>query len=146
VLTGQSLPVEETPDVAAAAAGVSERTHVLFMCTSGRSGTGTMLVVGTGMNSAYGEIAHGLSLRRLETEFERGVRRFGYLLTRNILTSTATRAGTEPACGPGTDTEPPGDPGFPYTDCQPRPTSPRFSELILHVEGPRSGGLPVIRA
>jgi P-type Mg2+ transporter len=85
VLTGESLPVEKTPGVAAAAAGVSERTHVLFMGTSVRSGTGTMLVVGTGMNTAYGEIAHRLSLRPPETEFERGVRRFGYLLTRIIL-------------------------------------------------------------
>lgn len=82
VLTGESMPVEKTPGAAPAAATVPERTGVLFMGTSVRSGSGRMLVVATGMETAYGGIARRLSLRPPETEFERGIRRFGYLLTR----------------------------------------------------------------
>jgi Mg2+-importing ATPase len=41
-----------------------------------------MLVVRTGAATAYGEIADRLRLRPPETEFERGVRQYGYLLMR----------------------------------------------------------------
>jgi Mg2+-importing ATPase len=41
-----------------------------------------MLVVRTGTATAYGEIAERLRLRPPETEFERGVRQYGYLLMR----------------------------------------------------------------
>lgn len=85
VLTGESMPVEKAPGSVPPTAPPSDRTNVLFMGTSVRSGTGRMVVVATGMRTAYGEIARRLTLRPPETEFERGLRRFGYLLTRIIL-------------------------------------------------------------
>jgi Mg2+-importing ATPase len=85
VLTGESMPVEKTPGVTAAGASLAERTNVLFMGTSVRSGTGRIVVAGTGTRTAYGDIAWRLSLRPPATEFERGLHRFGYLLTRIIL-------------------------------------------------------------
>ncbi len=55
------------------------------MGTSVRSGTGRMLVVRIGMETAFGKVSRKLALRAPETEFERGIRRFGYLLTRVIV-------------------------------------------------------------
>jgi Mg2+-importing ATPase len=52
------------------------------MGTSVRSGTARILIVGTGARTAIGEIAHKLAQRPPETDFERGLRQFGYLLTR----------------------------------------------------------------
>ena len=44
------------------------------------SGSGKAEIVSTGQGTRFGKIAESLRLRRPETEFERGVRRFGYLL------------------------------------------------------------------
>ena len=81
VLTGETFPVEKKPEPVAAQASLSERTNVVFMGTSVRSGTARVLIVQTGTATAFGQIAERLSLRPPETEFERGIRHFGYLLT-----------------------------------------------------------------
>ena len=44
------------------------------------SGSGKAEIIATGQRTRFGKIAESLRLRRPETEFERGVRRFGYLL------------------------------------------------------------------
>ncbi len=81
VLTGETFPVEKKAGPVAARAGMSERVNMVFMGTSARSGTARALVVQTAINTAFGQIAERLTLRPPETEFERGIRRFGYLLT-----------------------------------------------------------------
>ena len=55
------------------------------MGTNVRSGSAKVLIVETGINTAFGQIADRLSLRPPETEFERGIRRLGYLLTEVML-------------------------------------------------------------
>ncbi len=81
VLTGETFPVEKMPGVLAEGAGLAERTNVVFMGTSVRSGSGKVLIVQTGQQTAFGQIANKLTLRAPETEFEHGVRRLGFLLT-----------------------------------------------------------------
>src|SRR5258708_35036883 len=73
-LTGETFPVEKTPDQVPAEASLSQRTNVVFMGTSVRSGKGKALVVETGKATAFGKIAERLRLRPPETEFERGIR------------------------------------------------------------------------
>jgi Mg2+-importing ATPase len=85
VLTGETFPVEKTPGVVAADAALSERSNCVFMGTNVRSGTANVAIVRTGRATVYGEIAGSLALRPPLTEFERGIRRFGYLLTRLML-------------------------------------------------------------
>jgi Mg2+-importing ATPase len=55
------------------------------MGTSVRSGTARVVISQIGSDPAYGPIAKRLSLRPPETDFERGVRQFGYLLTQVML-------------------------------------------------------------
>ena len=55
------------------------------MGTSVGSGAARVLIVQTGRATVFGQIAQRLSLRPPETEFERGIQRFGYLLTRVML-------------------------------------------------------------
>ncbi len=81
VLTGETFPVEKKPNPVDARAGMPERTNTVFMGTSARSGSARALIVQTGAGTAFGRIAERLTLRPPETEFERGIRRFGYLLT-----------------------------------------------------------------
>ncbi|MGB5556755.1 MAG: magnesium-translocating P-type ATPase [Paracoccaceae bacterium] len=84
-LTGESFPVEKRPGDVAANATLPERTNMMFQSTSVRSGTARMLVVQTGRATAYGAIAEGLAGAEPETDFERGIRHFGYLLTRVMM-------------------------------------------------------------
>jgi Mg2+-importing ATPase len=84
-LTGEAFPVEKLSGTSAADATLAERTHCAFMGTSVRSGTGRVLIVKTGAATTYGAIAERLRLRPPETDFERGIRQYGYLLMRIML-------------------------------------------------------------
>jgi Mg2+-importing ATPase len=81
VLTGETFPVEKMPGMSPESAGLADRTNVVFMGTNVRSGSAKVLVVQTGSQTAFGQIADRLTLRPPETEFERGIRKLGYLLT-----------------------------------------------------------------
>jgi P-type Mg2+ transporter len=85
VLTGESFPAEKRPGPVPASAPLAERTNCVFLGTNVRSGTACGLVVRTGPSTQFGSIAHRLTLRPPETEFDRGLRRFGYLLTTAML-------------------------------------------------------------
>ncbi|MDR5694827.1 MAG: magnesium-translocating P-type ATPase [Armatimonadota bacterium] len=84
-LTGETFPVRKEPGTAPAQAGLADRTNTVFMGTSVHSGWARVLVVQTGVSTAFGQIAHRLTLRPPETEFERGIRRLGHLLTEIML-------------------------------------------------------------
>ena len=81
VMTGETFPVEKQTGPVDASATNTERTNVVFMGTNVRSGTGRALVFACGAQTEYGAIADRLALRAPETEFERGIRQFGQLLT-----------------------------------------------------------------
>ena len=84
-LTGESFPVEKHPGVVDPGAALSQRSNCVFLGTNVRSGTALSLVVLTGRSTEFGAIAGRLSLRAPETEFDRGIRHFGYLLTSAML-------------------------------------------------------------
>lgn len=84
-LTGEAFPVEKRACEVPPDAPLAERSNSLFMGTSVRSGDALMLVVETGPATVYGELAGRLGQRQPETEFERGLRRFGYMLTQFML-------------------------------------------------------------
>jgi Mg2+-importing ATPase len=85
VLTGESFPVQKRPGTVDASAEIVERTNCVFLGTNVRSGTARCLVIATGAATAFGTIAHRLTLRPPETEFDRGIRHFGYLLMTTML-------------------------------------------------------------
>ncbi len=79
-LTGEAYPVSKVPGVISASAPFAKRTNSLFMGTHVVCGTARVLVVRTGTSTEFGIISQQLQMRTPETEFERGVRHFGYLL------------------------------------------------------------------
>ncbi len=81
VLTGETFPVEKMPGILPESTGLAERTNVVFMGTNVSSGDARVLIVETGLNTAFGQIAGRLTLRPPENEFERGIRKLGFLLT-----------------------------------------------------------------
>ncbi len=79
-LTGETFSAEKTAGVLPQATSLSQRTNSLFMGTNVVSGSAQAVVVGTGVQTEFGKVSERLKLRSPETEFEHGVRHFGYLL------------------------------------------------------------------
>ncbi|GKS60187.1 hypothetical protein YTPLAS18_37140 [Nitrospira sp.] len=79
-LTGETYPVEKLPGVLSSRTPLARRSNSLFLGTHVVSGTGTAVVVAVGRATEFGRISQRLRLRPPETEFERGVRRLGFLL------------------------------------------------------------------
>ena len=79
-LTGETYPAEKTAGILPQATSLSQRTNSLFMGTNVVSGSAQAVVVGTGSKTEFGKVSERLKLRPPETEFEHGVRHFGYLL------------------------------------------------------------------
>jgi Mg2+-importing ATPase len=84
-LTGESFPVEKSPGACPADAQVAGRTNCVFLGTSVRSGAGEAVVVATGRRTEFGDIAEQLRTKPIETDFARGIRRFGYMLVRVMI-------------------------------------------------------------
>lgn len=81
-LTGESLPVEKSAnDLAAAIHAVADADNSVFLGTAVQTGIGTAVVACTGNKTEFGEIAKRLAMRPPETEFGRGIRQFGLMLT-----------------------------------------------------------------
>ena len=81
-LTGESFPVEKRPGALAANTPLRDRCNSVFLGSSVRSGTATVLVTHTGGATVFGELAAGLKHRPPETRFALGARRFGDMLLR----------------------------------------------------------------
>jgi len=79
-LTGETFPAEKTVGILPPGTSLSQRTNSLFMGTNVVSGNAQAVVAGTGSETEFGKISDRLKLRPPETEFEHGVRQFGYLL------------------------------------------------------------------
>ncbi|MEJ2148495.1 MAG: HAD-IC family P-type ATPase [Chloroflexota bacterium] len=79
-LTGETYPVEKTPGSFPADTPLVKRGNTLFMGTHVVSGSGQALMVLTGKDTELGKVSERLKLRPPETDFEHGIRRFGYFL------------------------------------------------------------------
>ncbi|WP_411821891.1 magnesium-translocating P-type ATPase [Leptospira sp. 'Mane'] len=79
-LTGETFPVEKSPSVLAEESGLAQRTNCLWMGTHVVTGSGKAVVVKVGKDTEFGKVSESLKVRPEETEFERGIRRFGNFL------------------------------------------------------------------
>jgi Mg2+-importing ATPase len=85
-LTGESMPVEKEAGVAIEKEDKSpSAASLVFLGTSVVSGTGIVCVTATGSRTSFGLISARLRDRTGETEFERGLRQFGFLIMRVVL-------------------------------------------------------------
>ncbi len=79
-MTGETYPVEKLVGILPTETPLSQRTNSLLMGTHVVSGAARAMIVHTGTETEFGKVSERLKLRPPETEFERGVRQFGYLL------------------------------------------------------------------
>ena len=80
MLTGETYPVEKSVEVLPVETALAKRTNTVWMGTHVVSGTAKVLVIFTAKDTEFGKVSERLKLKPLETEFERGIRRFGYFL------------------------------------------------------------------
>lgn len=85
-LTGESLPaVKSADDLAAGQHSIGDAVNCVFMGTAVQTGIASAVIVRTGKLTAFGAIAERLAAAPPETEFGRGIRHFGLMITRVIL-------------------------------------------------------------
>lgn len=84
-LTGESYPAEKNVGILDEGTPVSKRQNTVFRGTSIISGTAKVIAVATGKNTVLGNIESELGEIDNETAFEKGLRRFGYMLMRIAL-------------------------------------------------------------
>ena len=80
MLTGETFPVEKSVTVLPVNTALAQRTNMVWLGTHIVSGSAKALVILTGKNTEFGKVSERLKLKAPETEFERGIRRFGYFL------------------------------------------------------------------
>ena len=84
-LTGETFPLEKFSQIVPKDTPMNKRSNYLYMGTHVISGTGTGLVVSTGLDTEFGKISKHLKLKPSQNEFEKGISHFGYVLTRMVL-------------------------------------------------------------
>jgi Mg2+-importing ATPase len=85
-LTGESLPIDKAADdLPQGQHGIADAGNCVFLGTAVQTGIGVAVIVRTGKDTAFGEIAQRLAMRPPETEFGRGIRHFGLMITRVIM-------------------------------------------------------------
>ena len=82
-LTGESLPVEKTaaPDPRPNVQPI-EHTNLCFLGTSVESGSATAVILATGGQTYFGKLASSLAAHPVETAFDKGIKRFTWLMIR----------------------------------------------------------------
>lgn len=78
--TGETFPVEKNAGVLPADTPLAKRTNTVRMGSHVISGTALVLIAATGKQTEFGKISSRLAVKAPETDFERGIRRFGYML------------------------------------------------------------------
>lgn len=79
-LTGESFPVEKQSGVLPEDTPLAKRSNMLYLGTHIVNGSGSAVVVAVGTETEFGRVSESLRLRQPETDFERGIRRFGAML------------------------------------------------------------------
>ena len=80
-LTGESLPVEknDAPDPRQNISPI-EHSNLCFLGTSVESGSATAVIAATGSQTYFGKMASSIAGQQVETAFDKGVKRFVWLM------------------------------------------------------------------
>jgi len=78
--TGETFPAEKLAGIIDKAAVIAKRNNSIFMGSHVISGTAKIVVINTGLKTEFGAISTRLKSTTPETDFEKGIRHFGYML------------------------------------------------------------------
>lgn len=90
-LTGESFPVDKVPvPIQPKSNSASDLTNIAFMGSSVISGTGLGVVIKTGLATQFGAISKKLASMPIETGFDKGIRKFTWLMIRLMVVMVIT--------------------------------------------------------
>ncbi len=82
-LTGESFPVEKTPEIPEPSRrSPADLTNIAYMGSSVVSGTGLGVVIKTGTSTQFGEISRKLATITVASSFDKGIHAFTWLMIR----------------------------------------------------------------
>lgn len=87
-LTGEAFPVEKmakSPEVLSEKQNILDLINICFMGSNIISGSASAIVVNTGKNTFLGSLSHSIVEKRTETDFEKGITKFSWLLIRFMM-------------------------------------------------------------
>jgi Mg2+-importing ATPase len=85
-LTGESMPGEKFAEPERSEGkGVADFRNICFLGTSVESGSGTAVVIETGLQTYLGKMAKSIVASPMQTSFDRGVSKFTWLMIRFML-------------------------------------------------------------
>mgnify|MGYP001099761090 CR=1 FL=1 len=84
-LTGESEPIEKTPNVSAAKDSITDYTNIAFMGSNVVSGSATAVAVCVGDHTLFGSMASAVAEEAVETSFTKGVNAVSWVLIRFML-------------------------------------------------------------
>ncbi len=85
LLTGEALPIEKHAEIQTKNNDVLELTNICFSGTNVESGMATAVVLATGVNTYFGNLAESIVGQREKTSFDKGVDQFTWLMIRFML-------------------------------------------------------------
>ncbi len=85
MLTGETFPSNKKTDISSLDTPLNQRYNGLFMGTHVVSGTGKAIIVKTSKETEFGKISENLQLKPPQSEFEYGIKKFGFFLTQMTL-------------------------------------------------------------
>ncbi|MDD5194463.1 MAG: magnesium-translocating P-type ATPase [Candidatus Omnitrophica bacterium] len=89
-LTGESFPVEKTPEAAnSQKRSPADLTNIAFMGSNVISGTGLGVAVKTGLVTQFGELSRKLATITVESSFDKGMHEFTWLMIRAMFVLVA---------------------------------------------------------
>ncbi len=80
VLTGENYPRNKSVGQVGVDTRIAERTNCVYFGTHVASGEGTVVLVATGKETEFGQVAEHIAQQHVPTSFERGITSFGFLL------------------------------------------------------------------
>lgn len=86
ILTGESYPAKKIPGIYPPETPLGKIKNVVFKGTNVASGSAIVIAVQTNQYTRLGEIAAAVSRHSPETAFEKGIKKFGFLLMRVAIT------------------------------------------------------------
>ncbi len=84
-LTGESNPVEKTPDISGVKDSITDYTNIAFMGSNVISGSADAVVIRTGDQTLFGSMTSAVAGEAVETSFTRGVNAVSWVLIRFML-------------------------------------------------------------
>ncbi len=84
-LTGESNPVEKTPDISGVKDSITDYTNIAFMGSNVISGSADAVVIRTGDRTLFGSMTSAVAGEAVETSFTRGVNAVSWVLIRFML-------------------------------------------------------------